>query len=58
MVNAAVKAHRALGQRLLEGVYERSLVHELTKMGLKLKRQVKLLLRMTTFGWTLASGWI
>src|SRR5439155_23054915 len=34
--------HRALGPGLLESVYELCLVHELTKRGLKVERQVSL----------------
>ncbi len=40
VVDASVKAHKALGPGLLESVYEIVLAHELDKRGLKLQRQV------------------
>jgi GxxExxY protein len=40
IVDAAFKVHRALGPGLLESVYETCLVHELTKRGHRLQRQV------------------
>jgi GxxExxY protein len=39
---SAFKVHRALGPGLLESVYEVCLCHELTKAGLKFRRQVEL----------------
>lgn len=42
VVDAAYRVHRALGPGLLEGVYEVCLIHELTKRGLKVERQVML----------------
>lgn len=41
IVNAAYNIHKALGPGLLEKVYELCLVHELTKAGLKVARQVE-----------------
>lgn len=40
IVDAAFAVHSALGPGLLEGVYETCLVHELSKRGLKVERQV------------------
>jgi GxxExxY protein len=40
IVDAAFKVHSALGPGLLESVYETCLVHELTKRGHALRRQV------------------
>ena len=37
---AAFRVHNALGPGLLESVYERAMVHELTKMGHDVKDQV------------------
>jgi len=42
IVDAAYKVHSALGPGLLESVYERCMVHELTKRGLDVKAQVVL----------------
>ena len=42
IVDAAFKVHSTLGPGLLESVYEVCLVHELTKRGLKVCRQVAL----------------
>ncbi len=39
VVDAALKAHQALGPGLLESVYEIVLAHELIKRGLRVKRQ-------------------
>jgi GxxExxY protein len=39
IMDAAFKVHRALGPGLLESVYEECMIHELTKMGLKVARQ-------------------
>lgn len=39
---SAFKVHRVLGPGLLESVYEVCLCHELTKAGLKFRRQVEL----------------
>jgi len=40
IVNAAFKVHKQLGPGLLERVYEVCLAHEITKVGLDVKRQV------------------
>jgi GxxExxY protein len=40
IVNAAFKVHKQLGPGLLERVYEVCLAHEITKIGLDVKRQV------------------
>ncbi len=40
IVDAAFRVHSTLGPGLLEGVYETCLVHELTKRGLHVARQV------------------
>ena len=40
IVDAAFTVHSSLGPGLLESVYEICLVHELTKRGLQVKRQV------------------
>ena len=40
IVNAAYAVHKILGPGLLEKVYEVCLCHELSKRGLKYKRQV------------------
>jgi GxxExxY protein len=45
IVDAAYKVHKALGPGLLETVYEACLFHELTKRGLKVRRQVALPIR-------------
>jgi len=42
LVEAAFRAHRALGPGLLESVYEACVCHELAKMGVPLQRQVNL----------------
>lgn len=42
IVDAAYTVHSALGPGLLESIYEACLVHELTKRGLKVARQVAL----------------
>jgi len=42
IVDAAFKVHSTLGPGLLESVYEVCLVHELTKRGIKVCRQVVL----------------
>ncbi len=42
IVDAAFKVHSALGPGLLESVYEACLFYELTKRGLKVRRQVRL----------------
>jgi len=42
VVDAAFTVHKALGPGLLEKVYEVCLCHELSKRGLKYKRQVDL----------------
>jgi GxxExxY protein len=42
VVDAAIKAHRALGLGLLESVCEIVLAHELAKRGLKVERQVSI----------------
>ncbi len=45
IVDAAFKVHKALGPGLLESVYEACMFHELTKRGLKVRRQVELPIR-------------
>jgi GxxExxY protein len=40
IVDSAMKVHSALGPGLLESVYERCLVHELTKRGLGVQSQI------------------
>lgn len=40
VVHCAFQVHKALGPGLLERVYEVCLAHELTKLGLSVKRQV------------------
>ena len=40
IIGAAIEVHRHLGPGLLEGVYERALVHELESRGLVVQRQV------------------
>jgi len=42
IIESAFKVHRSLGPGLLESVYEICLCHELTKGGLKFRRQVEL----------------
>ncbi len=42
IVHAAYLVHKELGPGLLEKVYEICFCHELTKMGLKVKRQVEI----------------
>lgn len=42
ILGCAIKVHTALGPGLLESTYEACLVHELTKAGLKVERQVAL----------------
>src|SRR5208282_3394971 len=42
IVDAAYHVHKSLGPGLLESVYEVCFCHELTKRGLKVRRQVKL----------------
>ncbi len=42
VVDAAYAVHRELGPGLLESIYETCLVHELTKRGVKVERQVQL----------------
>ncbi|HAN74249.1 MAG TPA: GxxExxY protein [Planktothrix sp. UBA8402] len=42
IVNAAYIIHKSLGPGLLEKVYEICLAHELTKIGLMVKRQVEI----------------
>lgn len=39
---AAFKVHSKLGPGLLESIYEKFLIYELTKVGLKIKQQVPL----------------
>ena len=41
IIGAAIEVHRHLGPGLLEGVYERALVHELKSRGLVVQRQVQ-----------------
>ncbi|MEI6489572.1 MAG: GxxExxY protein [Bacteroidota bacterium] len=40
IVNSAFKVHKELGPRLLEKVYELCLVHEISKAGIKVERQL------------------
>jgi GxxExxY protein len=42
VVDAIFKVHKALGPGLLESIYESCLFYELTKRGLKVRRQVEL----------------
>lgn len=42
IVDAAFKVHSALGPGLLESAYETCLVHELSKRGLKVERQIEI----------------
>ena len=42
IVDAAFKVHKVLGPGLLERVYEVCFCHELSKRGLKYKRQVEI----------------
>lgn len=42
IIGAAIDVHTELGPGLLESVYETCLFHELTKIGLDVKRQVEL----------------
>lgn len=42
VVEAAFAVHSTLGPGLLEGIYETCMSHELTKRGLRVKRQVSL----------------
>ena len=44
VVDAALKVHRHLGPGLLESVYETCLVHELKLRGLRLEKQVEVLI--------------
>ncbi|HQU59244.1 MAG TPA: GxxExxY protein, partial [Saprospiraceae bacterium] len=39
IVGAAIEVHRELGPGLLEQVYEKCLIYELTQLGLKVKVQ-------------------
>ena len=45
IVDACFKVHKALGPGLLESVYEACLFHEMTKRGLKVRKQVDLPIR-------------
>ena len=40
IIGAAIEVHRHLGPGLLEGIYERALVHELKLRGMEVKQQV------------------
>ena len=42
IIGAAIEVHRALGPGLLESAYEECLCHELSLVGLKVRRQVPL----------------
>jgi len=44
VVDCAIKLHKALGPGLFESVYEVLLVHELKKAGLKVERQVPIVI--------------
>ena len=39
VVNSAYKVHKALGPGLMESVYQKCLVYELTKSGLKIETE-------------------
>ena len=41
IIGAAMKVHSALGAGLLESVYEKYLIHELTQTGLQFQNQVR-----------------
>jgi GxxExxY protein len=41
IIGAAMKVHSALGAGLLESVYEKYLIHELTQAGLQFQNQVR-----------------
>jgi GxxExxY protein len=45
IVDSAFKVHKALGPGLLESIYEACLFHELTKRGLKVRRQISIPIR-------------
>lgn len=40
IIGAAIEVHRHLGPGLLEAIYERALIHELTLQGVKVQSQV------------------
>jgi GxxExxY protein len=40
LIGCAIQVHRTLGPGLLESVYEACLLHELTKTGIEVKKQV------------------
>jgi GxxExxY protein len=42
IIGCAIKVHSALGPGLLESTYEVSLIHELTKLRLSVRSQIKL----------------
>ena len=42
IVDAAFKVHSTLGPGLLESVYETCMVHELTRRGIRVRRQVEM----------------
>jgi GxxExxY protein len=42
IIGAAIEVHRQLGPGLLESAYEECLCHELTRMGVRFRRQVHL----------------
>jgi GxxExxY protein len=42
IVDSAFKVHKALGPGLLESIYEACMFHELTRRGLRVRRQVEL----------------
>ena len=42
IIGAAIEVHKFLGPRLLEAVYEISLIEEMEQRGLKVQQQVRL----------------
>lgn len=40
VIGAAIKVHRALGPGLLESTYQACLIHEVTRQGLRVRREV------------------
>lgn len=45
IISAAIKVHSALGPGLLESVYEICMAHELSKLNLRVRRQVEVPIR-------------
>ncbi len=54
IVDCALKVHRVLGPGLLESAYVACLLHELTKLGLKVRSEVPL--PVVYDGWNKTSG--